>query len=517
MSDERPISHIAIISVGNQDLRLRDRVSGKFLALSPQNGEQDRLAAGLGLKKLNICPTCSRPMSDSGAGNAAFGARYLGELILERLGDEIALSDLTYPMIRPFLSNLFQEDPPDKVVLIATDQPSQHSQDTVFIANVIKRLIEEEPTFPRVSVDVQFLVENPQEFSAAYPQVRKLLQPLYNSMQDTADRRVSVLSQGGTPAMTEALTQAAMSWWRYRRCAVYKAKKPRYSELLDGTGESKIEPDDRFPVVRTIGRDIMRAQIDSYGYVDALYTLRGLGFSGDSRRVERLLEYSAARLDLRFEDALGHLPDDPTMDPNPRPRLKLLINGEPRERALSQLAELYWSADVRWQQEELVEFLWRAAAVYELSLHIIVAQVSKEDALWGPAPFQASEVKSDDIKDRPERRQGDFMLECGDWARLATQLCIDESDRNVLTEVTSLRRVWKRRNEALHNAVMPTRKDFAELFVSDAPRISGPDHLRRTVAAILTWCDYGKCDLNQSPYDAVNASLETELNHVLVP
>lgn len=513
MSDDSQTSHIAIISLGDRDLRCRDTTTGEYYAPRPdRDRDKGSLEKAFGLPK----PTVD--------GKAAFvGARTVGDFVQKQLvANRVTLDDLRYPMIKPFLKRACGIAPLSKVVLVATDQArpdnvqrlGQWEQDTVEIAQVIRILIEND--YPDLPVDFIFVREDPHLFEKAYGQIDNPLQSIWNDTKNSVERRVTVIATGGTPAITQALVQHAAGLWRYGQCVVFRADEPPYKELLDGTGESDIKVTDLLPVIRAIGRDIMRAQIQSYGYVDALYTLRGLGFSGDSRRVERLLEYSAARLDLRFEDALDHLRPNATEYSNPSSWLSRLVSGEPRDRALLQLAELYWSADVRWQQEEFVEFLWRAAAIYELALQIIVAQASKEGAFWGTGPFPASEIKSPDIKDRLERRNGGFMLECGDWASLADQLCIDGSDLNVLIEAKTLRPVWKRRNEALHNAMMPTRQAFEGLFLSDDRSSSGTDHLKRVVKTVFTWLNHD-CDVSSSPYDAVNADLEAELHQVLKP
>lgn len=518
MSDESIVSHIVLASVGNQDLRIKDHKSGKFYAPSPRKDQQKLLAEAYGWNG----PKASIPA----------GARTIGENVFKRLNDKISppdegftFGDLSVPMIRPFLNRVLGSSPLEKVYLIATSQEiapqtaadlEGREKDTIYIANIIKAMIYK--NHPDVLVEIIPLTCNPSRSDLVYKELSPKLRSLHAGTQNPDEQWVSVLATGGTPAITEVLTQLAVGLWSYGQCAVYRATtEPEDDKLLDGTGESEPGPVDMLPVVKGIGRNIMIAQIRSYEYGGARKTLDRLGYQGEFRHIERLLDHAAARLDLRFEDARDPIRAGNGIEAVLRNQIAPFTRSDLRTRALTQIAELVWSAEVRWKQNERVEFLWRAAAIYELALHIIVAQASGQSDLWDSGPYSTEIpiIRGYLERVRPQALESaKFMMECRHWLTIGNDLFEGSSDQRILTYVMELKPVWDRRNKAIHNAVMPTEQEFRDLFGHEKGENAGPVVLKRIVGAIFIWLDY-KCDLDSNPYDAVNASLDTELNHVL--
>jgi len=210
---------------------------------------------------------------------------------------------LRFPILEPALAHVLRTGPIDRLLMIATDQPSKHPNDTVDTAKVLEKLCWVRFGAVIRDIDPGFDVL-PAPFSAdAYERLRSKMAPVAEEI----GHEIFLLPTGGIGKVKDYLRLAAFHLFGLgTRVVEVLPPEPEISGADLGQAAEVFEP-----FVRESIRQTAIVQINRSDYQGALATLQGFDRHSWPADVLDALARAAGRLNLDFETGgLGHFDSD---------------------------------------------------------------------------------------------------------------------------------------------------------------------------------------------------------------
>ncbi len=188
-----------------------------------------------------ICTLGNRDLKLSG--KDIFPAREKGREIFEHFKKHY--SELSYPLIRPVLDYIFEDERREKIhriVLVATNQgedtaPEHRSKDTIEFAKVVEKLIREDVRRKKIKgevgdIRIVKISENPVDLGLMYDFFGKSLKG--NKAFKTDDLELCYLEQtGGIPATNMALLYQCINHFKEKCHPVYISERLGFAVPLN--------------------------------------------------------------------------------------------------------------------------------------------------------------------------------------------------------------------------------------------------------------------------------------------
>lgn len=230
--------------------------------------------------------------------------RRLREESFEVKGDLIILSDMIvqFIMFMPFLRYLIKKESslPYRVYLFATDQETYKSQDTIYLAKILKECFLPKAIREDFSDKVQIEVirsHNP----SSYDEMSEFFMSFLGREKDRISYATNNYTQvsAGTPAMNMSLVLSLRS---------LPVNLNIFSLVKVGNGMPPEIKESLFleKLIVSEAKAIIEGLIRSYSYSDALSVLKSFPISG-SDRLETLLEVLKLRRLFNFKGALDKI------------------------------------------------------------------------------------------------------------------------------------------------------------------------------------------------------------------
>jgi len=120
---------------------------------------------------------------------------------------EVNIEEITFPIFIPLLEEIFRQDgKPDKIFLFATNQP--HSQDTIFLAKIMKKFIEKSYKITDVEiVEIRFA---PSDYEEMFKFFRQFVIQHQKEIKNNLNNYIQL--SAGTPAMCLSLSISFMEY-----------------------------------------------------------------------------------------------------------------------------------------------------------------------------------------------------------------------------------------------------------------------------------------------------------------
>ncbi len=313
---------------------------------------------------------------------AGLPARARGEVILAdypRL-----LPTLTFPIISKALDYVKgHEGQMDQVVLVYSDQPpestppQERDKDTVSLARVISRYLQEQYSIHKKNIFRNAIDGNPADYDVTLEYFRRELPRIKGHYPDGATFYLAL--SAGTPAMTAMLLSAGVQVFGLDCRPLYIVEGAKVPVLLQTArklyGENMA--------------DVLRTHLSSFSYKAALDTMDRhasllVENEPDRQAIRHLLMYAHHRLALDSDAARSAIEQAVSCCPSHRPQLQGFQDAvcSPAEESL--MAEVCFSAEIKYQNAEYADFVQRVFRFHEGALGYIAEKCGARFEATGP-------------------------------------------------------------------------------------------------------------------------------------
>jgi hypothetical protein len=257
------------------------------------------------------------------------------------------------------------------VVLFATRQNPPKENDTIYIAEIIKDLLEGK--FKNISVDTFLINRNPANYDEMLDSYLYELSKLEIELQNIDKIYINIT--GGTPAMITALLMISIAKWGDKIKVFYKPKNTQDSKLLSiGKRIYNIYQRKQFEILKEKKfynlaaeklKEIEGKETCEYHYLMGLYYLDLFNFEDAENE---------------FNESKKNIEEFPDLSQNIKKRLKeieLLKNGNQKIKRLLKLYLLVENALSKYEKGEYVDFIGRTFRIYEDLLRFIFEELTE--------------------------------------------------------------------------------------------------------------------------------------------
>lgn len=290
--------------------------------------------------------------ADVGAKRPKPNLRKWGALLLDHMNT--ALPFLSAPILDVALSDLATHDAlPDRVLLAGTKQENKDFQkgDTFRCAEALIPVLKRD--HPGLScIETYLITSSPNDLNAVLPEYASLC-------GSVAGEQVYALCTGGTPACNMALSLRSVEFFGEAGTVMHVAENAARPTHLH-IGQYLLKQHRRSTLERLAARGDFDAIADDTGYPET---------------IRKLARAAAMRMNFNFMESLTLLQhcNHPAVNTLLEPLLEegRRLAGENDRKAA--LAEVYWSALLKWRRDECADFLGRAMRLMEGSLQDILS------------------------------------------------------------------------------------------------------------------------------------------------
>ncbi len=283
-----------------------------------------------------------------------YQARCAGKIIYENF-DHVK-SYLSLPILEPTLKHLQSAD---ELILVATNQPEEHPNDTLYFAEIAQKWIMQHyaKQYPKIEIfnvrssDVIRLDSMYGYFAKNFNQY-----PL-NKLEEANELYLHLV--GGIDALNNALRLTCMY--------LYPEKlKPELQVNESNSSVIEIKSFSRFLLAQNLHLAEKFAHRYDYAAITQLNVIH--------KKIRQLAEYAHHRLAFNFKKCNQLLDDIKIANDEPIKKLDFDKNNPE-----AYLKELYFNLCIKFQQENYVDFLSRIFRLYEAYLSLQVKKLLKID------------------------------------------------------------------------------------------------------------------------------------------
>lgn len=264
---------------------------------------------------------------------------------------------LSLPILEPTLKYLQNAD---LLIIVATDQPEEHPNDTLYFAEIAKKWIIQHYANQFPNIDI-LIVDSSDviRLDSMYDYFAKKFneEPLKN-IADAEELYLHLV--GGIDALNNALRLTCMY--------LYPEKlKPELHVNESNSSVISIRSFSRFLSAQNLRLAEKFAERYDYAAITQLIVI--------SKKIRRLAEYAQHRLAFNFEKCNDLLKNDKKLDEDLRNTLINQVNFD-RKNIEGYMKELYHNMYIKYQQESYVDFLSRLFRLFEAYLLYKVSQIT---------------------------------------------------------------------------------------------------------------------------------------------